>query len=180
MKEKLTIGIIQHAPIFLDLQKSLEKMESLLKEASGKGAELIVFGESWLGGYPAWLDSSQDYARWDFPATKQVFAKMYRESISVEGEHMERIKEMVKANGCWLVIGGNEKVEKGPYNGTLFNALLTFNPEGELVNHHRKLMPTYTEKLVYGLGDAQGLSNRENAFWAIRRVDMLGTLDAAR
>ena len=164
MKEKLTIGIIQHAPVFLNVKESLEKMESLLKEAASKGAELVVFGESWLGGYPAWLDTSLDYARWDLPATKQVFAKMYRESVSIEGEGMKRVKQMVKANGLWMVLGINEKVERGPYNGTLFNSLLTINPAGDIVNHHRKLMPTYTEKLLYGLGDGQGLQTVKTPF----------------
>ncbi|MEM6631420.1 MAG: carbon-nitrogen hydrolase family protein [Bacteroidota bacterium] len=164
MKEQVTIGIIQHAPVFLDTQKSLAKMEGLLKEAKELGAELVVFGESWLGGYPAWLDTSHDYARWDFPATKKVFAKMYQESVSIEGGVMEEIKKMVQANGLWVVLGMNEKVEQGPYNGTIFNSLLTLNPEGEILNHHRKLMPTYTEKLVYGLGDGKGLQSVKTPF----------------
>lgn len=139
-------------------------MEGLLKEAQSKGAELVVFGESWLGGYPAWLDTSLDYARWDDSSTKKVFAKMYQESVSIEGGAMQEIRRMVAATEVWMVLGMNERVDTGRGNGTLFNSLLILNPAGELVNHHRKLMPTYTEKLVYGLGDGQGLASVETPF----------------
>ena len=139
-------------------------MEGLINEAQSKGAELVVFGESWLGGYPAWLDTSLDYARWDDSSTKKVYAQMYQESVAMEGWAIQEIQRMVAASGVWMVLGMNERVETGRGNGTLFNSLITLNPEGELVNHHRKLMPTYTEKLVYGLGDGQGLSSVETPF----------------
>lgn len=164
MSSALTVAIVQHSPEFLNIEKSLVKMEGLLKEAQSKGAELVVFGESWLGGYPAWLDTSLDYARWDDSSTKKVFAKMYQESVSIEGGAMQEIRRMVAATEVWMVLGMNERVDTGRGNGTLFNSLLILNPAGELVNHHRKLMPTYTEKLVYGLGDGQGLASVETPF----------------
>ena len=164
MAPALTVGIVQHRPEFLNIEKSLEKMEALLKEAQSQGAELVVFGESWLGGYPAWLDSSLDYARWDDTSTKKVFAKMYQESVSIEGWAMKEVKRMVRANKVWMVLGMNEKVESGRGNGTIYNSLITLNPEGEILNHHRKLMPTYTEKLLYGLGDGHGLKSVETPF----------------
>ena len=67
------IAIVQHGPVYYDLAASLEKAESLLKEATEAGAELVVFGETWLSGYPAWLDHCPNMGLWDHPPTKAVF-----------------------------------------------------------------------------------------------------------
>ena len=157
MKNSLKVAIVQQGPVYLDLQKSLEKMLALIEGAVSKKAELIVFGETWLSGYPVWLDHCEDYARWDYGPTKKVFSKMYQNSVSVDGETIKTICEVAKKNEIVIVVGINEVVEKGIGNGTIYNSLLIIDSNGEIVNHHRKLMPTYTEKLLYGTGDGHGL-----------------------
>ncbi|MEM7372231.1 MAG: carbon-nitrogen hydrolase family protein [Bacteroidota bacterium] len=153
----MRIAIIQHPPVYLDLNASLDKAAMLLEQAAAKGAELTVFGETWLSGYPAWLDHCPEVAMWDHPVTKKIFARMYQSSISLGGEAFGRLQEMAKRTHMYLVIGVNERIDQGPGNGTIYNSLLTFGPDGRLRNHHRKLMPTYSEKLLYGQGDGHGL-----------------------
>ena len=167
MKNSVKVAIIQKGPVYLDLEKSLQKMLALIEEAASEKAELIVFGEAWLSGYPAWLDHCTDYARWDFQPTKKVFARMYQNSVSVDGEAIKKICASAKKHQLVIVAGINEIVEKGIGNGTIYNSMLIINSNGEIVNHHRKLMPTYTEKLLYGIGDGQGLKAIETSLGRI-------------
>jgi predicted amidohydrolase len=75
----------------------------------------------------------------------------------VDGPSGRALGEIARRHSIAMVVGVTERVEHGPSRGTLFNALLTFGPDGALLNHHRKLVPTYTERLVWGPGDARGL-----------------------
>lgn len=155
--KKVKIAIVQAAPVYLNIKDSLSKVESLLKEAAAKGADLVTFGETWFTGYPAWIDYCDEYAKWDFKATKEVFARTYENSLDVSGSEVAQIGKWAKELNLSIVMGINEKVSSGPGNGTIYNSLLTWNENGELVNHHRKLMPTHTERLLYGQGDGKGL-----------------------
>ncbi|MDQ3252639.1 MAG: carbon-nitrogen hydrolase family protein, partial [Acidobacteriota bacterium] len=114
-------------------------------------------GETWLPGYPAWLDHSPHVALWNHEPTREVFAQMRRNSVVVPGRETETLGEVARELGVVIVIGVNERVEQGAGNGTLYNSMLTFGEDGTLLNHHRKLVPTYTERLVWGQGDAAGL-----------------------
>ncbi len=158
MGDKLTVGIIQASPVFNNLGASLDKDVDLIDEAARQGAKLVVFGETWLAGYPAWLDHCPNAALWNHEPTKQVFAQMRQNSLIVGGGETQVLANSAKKSGVTLVIGANERVEKGVGNGTLYNALLTFDETGTLRNHHRKLIPTYTERLVHGNGDGDGLN----------------------
>lgn len=155
--EPLTVAIIQVAPVYLNLEASLERAEQLIAEAASRGARLIVFGETWLPGYPAWLDYCDGAALWDHEPTKEVFAALRRNSVCVPSEASQRLAKAARDHQVVLVIGVNERIESGPGNGTLYNTLLTFDSDGTLLNHHRKLVPTYTERLVWGQGDGAGL-----------------------
>jgi predicted amidohydrolase len=108
-------------------------------------------------GYPAWLDLCRDAALWDHAPTKAVFARMARDSVAVPGPTLDALGAMARASEITLVVGVTERVDGGPGRGTLYNSLLTLGPDGRLLNHHRKLVPTYTERLVWGTGDAEGL-----------------------
>lgn len=153
----VNIGIIQHAPVHMDLPKSLDKAVSLIQEAAQKGAELILFGESWLSGYPAWLDHSPDVSLWDHDPMKNVFSRMVQNSIQIPGKETNLIGRIARKLNVIIGMGVNERINQGYGNGSLFNSLILFAPSGDIVVHHRKLMPTYTEKLLYGQGDGFGL-----------------------
>jgi predicted amidohydrolase len=157
MRELFRVAIVQNSPIFLDLDASLAKAIRLAEEATKRQARLIAFGETWLPGYPAWLDYCSDVALWDHRPSKNVFAKLRQNSLTVPGRETEALAQVAGDLKVTLVIGANERVETGPGNGTLYNTLLTFTADGQLANHHRKLIPTYTERLVWGEGDGRGL-----------------------
>ncbi len=150
------VAIVQAEPAD-SLADAIARTRELTSEAARAGATLVVFPETWIPGYPAWLDVCRDAGLWDHAPVKRVFARMAENSIVVRGESGTALSEIARANSVTLVVGVTERVDAGVGRGTLYNALLTFGPDGALLNHHRKLMPTYTERMVWGLGDAQGL-----------------------
>ena len=157
MANKLKVAIVQAAPVFMNLAASLDLAVKLIGEAESKGAKLVVFGETWLPGYPAWLDYCPAAALWNHQPTKEVYAELRRNSLSLDSNETQRLAKAAADHQVVLVIGVNERVDRGPGNGTLYNSLLTFDSDGGLVNHHRKLIPTYTERLLWGQGDGSGL-----------------------
>ncbi|MEO7455916.1 MAG: carbon-nitrogen hydrolase family protein [Gemmatimonadaceae bacterium] len=126
-------------------------------DAAAKGATLVVFPETWLPGYPIWLDVCRDAALWDHAPVKAVFRRLAEQSVAVPSDATETLGKIAARNHVTLVIGVSERVTEGPGRGTLYNSILTFGPDGALLNHHRKLMPTYTERMVWGAGDADGI-----------------------
>jgi nitrilase len=153
----VTVAIAQSAPVYLDKRASLTKALDLVQRAAKRGARIVAFGETWLPGYPAWLDVCPGAALWQNPSSKDVFAKLRNNSITVPGEEVNLLSEAAQDLKIAIVIGVNERVDSGPGNGTLYNSLLTISDEGQFKNHHRKLVPTYTERLVWGNGDGRGL-----------------------
>ena len=139
---KVRAAIVQSSPVALDLAASLEKLTGLVETAAKEGAQVVVVGETWLPGYPAWLDFCPDAALWDHGPTKEVFARLRQNSVTVPGNETRQLAKLAARLKVTLVIGVNEKVESGPGNGTLFNSLLMFGADGKLANHHRKLVPT--------------------------------------
>lgn len=157
------VAIAQYASAHLDLPKSMERLVEIVDEAQSQDIKLLVFGETWLSGYPAWLDHCPDVAHWDSEPTKEAYLKLRKSSIEVGGVETDKMANLAKSASMTIVIGANEIVKKGKASGTVFNALLTFDEKGRLVNHHRKLVPTYTEKMIYGNGDGHGLQAVETS-----------------
>lgn len=150
------VAIVQ-AYVAASLEAGLAATRDLTRQAAADGAGLVVFPETWLPGYPAWLDVCRDVGLWDHAETKAVFGRYRTNSVDVTGAAGAELGDIARTNGVTLVLGVSERVASGPGSGTLYNSLLTYNRDGVLVNHHRKLMPTYTERLVWGQGDAMGL-----------------------
>jgi nitrilase len=150
------VAIVQ-AEVSPALEAGLERTRQLTHEAAAGGAQLVVFPETWLPGYPAWLDVCRDVNLWDHAPTKAVFARYRAESVDVAGASGQALASIARDANVTLIIGVSERVASGPGYGTLYNSLLTYGPDGALLNHHRKLMPTYTERLVWGQGDTSGL-----------------------
>ncbi len=154
---KIIVAAVQAAPIYLNLQASVEKAVRLIGEAAALGARLIVFPETWLPGYPAWLDCCRDVALWDHEPTKKVFARLRNNSVEVPGPITAAIGEAAREHQVVVNISVHERVGRGAGHGTLYNTMLTFASDGALLNAHRKLMPTYTERLIWGIGDGASL-----------------------
>jgi predicted amidohydrolase len=155
--KQVRVAIAQSAPVYLDTHTSLAKALDLIGQAAKRGAQLIAFGETWLSGYPAWLDVCPGAALWENASAKDVFARLRANSIFVPGEEVTALCKAARDLNIAIVIGASERVDAGPGNGTLYNSLLTISEDGQLKNHHRKLVPTYTERLVWGNGDGRGL-----------------------
>lgn len=149
-----------------DLASGLRTAAERVRAAAADGATLVVFPETWLPGYPAWLDVCRDAALWDHAPVKAVYRRLAEQSVAVPSDATQALAEIAREHAVTLVMGVSERVDDGPGRGTLFNSILTFGPDGELLNHHRKLVPTYTERMVWGPGDADG----------IRGVDIGGAL----
>ena len=162
--KSLRIAIIQHKPVHLNLEVSIKNALTYINEAAKQGAQLIVFGETWLSGYPSWIDHCPEIAIWNNEAVKEVFALMHANSPSVDGEEIKLICNAAKELKLLICLGFNERVINGPGNGTIFNSFIIINENGEIANHHRKLMPTFNEKLLYGHGDAAGLKTVETSW----------------
>lgn len=146
------VAAVQAEPAFLDLEATLVRLEMWARRASESGARIIVFPETWLPGYPAWIDVAPEAAIWDHPGAKAVFQRLYENSVEVPGAATARIGAVARELGVTLVVGAHERAGR-----SLYNALLTFTPDGALANHHRKLVPTYTERMLWGQGDSHGL-----------------------
>ena len=146
------VAAVQAAPVLLDLAASLDRLEQWARRAAREGAHLIAFPETWLTGYPAWLDESPEAALWAHAGAKAVFQRLVENSVAVPGPAVERLAALARELAAILVVGMHERAGR-----TLYNTQLTFGPDGALARHHRKLMPTYHERLVWGLGQGTAL-----------------------
>jgi len=153
----IRVAAVQAAAIHLDLNRSLQKALALIAEAAALGAKLIVFGETCLPGYPAWLDCCRDVALWDHDPVKKVFARLRENSMVVPSENTDAIGRTARDHGVVVNIGVHERVTEGAGRGTLYNTMLTFGADGVLLNKHRKIMPTYSERMIWGQGDGSSL-----------------------
>jgi len=149
MNEIVKVACVQAEPVVLDKAATIDKLEGLVAEAAGEGAKLALFPETFIPVYPS--------SRWvRFLAGggdgKTTFGRLARESVEVPGPDTERLGAIAREHSIRLAVGVNERA-----GGTLYNALLVFGPDGTLDIHHRKLMPTNHERLVWGLGDGGGL-----------------------
>lgn len=153
---KVIVAIVQDE-VASDLDELLQRTADGVQRARAAGAEIVVFPETWIPGYPVWLDVCRDAALWDHGPAKAVFARLAEDSVSVPGPIFERLCDMARSAAVTLVVGVSERVGEGPGRGTLYNSVVTIGADGGLLNHHRKLVPTYTERMVWGPGDADGL-----------------------
>lgn len=140
---------IHAAPVFHDKDQTLAKINNLVEQASSQGASLVAFSEAYLAGFPVWCLIKRPYELFD------LFKNLYTNAITVPGSETEELGRIAKSRNVYLSVGVNEKTERSP--GTLWNTNLIFDPDGRLIAHHRKLIPTFAEKLVWSNGDSFGL-----------------------
>lgn len=142
----VTVAAVQATPVFLDREATTDKVCALVKEAAGQGAELIVFGESFIPAYPDWV--------WRTPAwsDSEFVKRLYANAVSVPGPTLQQVGEAAAEANAYVALGVTE-ID----GGTLYNTLLYLGPDGSLVQRHRKLMPTGGERTVWGMGDGSEL-----------------------
>ena len=154
MREPLTVACVQVEPVILDRAGTIARLGERTAEAAAAGAGLVVFPETFVPAYPSSI-WAKALAGWGEPGAKEAFALLHRESLEVPGPDSDRIAATAREHGVWLVVGVNELDPGRP--GTIYNSLLYYSPAGELTLHHRKLVPTNHERLVWGPGDGRGL-----------------------
>jgi len=154
VNEPVRAACVQAEPAILDRAGTLDKLAALTAEAAAGGAQLVVFPETFVPAYPssAW---AKFLAGWADPRAQGAYVMLARESLEVPGPDCDRLGEIARDNEVWLVTGVNERDPARP--GTLYNSLLYHGPDGRLVQHHRKLVPTNHERMVWGQGDGGGL-----------------------
>lgn len=143
---------VQHAPVFLDRDATIDKGVELIGEAAAAGAHLVVFPETWVPCYPLWIFGA---TAWDDDGSKRAFGRLLENAVLVGSEQTDRLCRAARRHGVHVVIGINE-LEPGS-RGTIYNSLLTISAEGTILGVHRKLMPTHAERVVWAPGDGSTL-----------------------
>ena len=144
-----TAAAVQAAYVLMDREATTAKVVDLIGEAAGMGADLIVFPEVFVPGTPIWIDS---VPIWDGDAA--WFTRLADQAVVVPGPTTDRIGAAAREAGAYVVIGVEERE---PHGSTIYNTLLYFGSDGRLLNKHRKLMPTGSERTVWGMGDGSTL-----------------------
>lgn len=158
MKNKddiLKVGLAQMAPVWLNREKTLEKICSFIEDASAQKCELVVFGEALVPGYPFWLERT-DGARFNSKVQKEIFAHYLEEGVQIEAGHLNGVCKIAEQKNIAVVLGTVERAaDRGGHS--MYCTLVYINNIGIITHTHRKLMPTYDERLVWSIGDGNGL-----------------------
>lgn len=147
-----------------DLERTLEKVHSLTREASGQGAKLVLFPEAFLSVYPRGMDFGAVVGSRSEKG-RAAFQRYWESSVDVPGPVVDGLSEVARANGILLVMGAVERD-----GGTLYCTVLFFAPDGSYMGKHRKIMPTASERLVWGYGDGPTLPVFDTPFGKVGAV----------
>ncbi|MBI5287553.1 MAG: carbon-nitrogen hydrolase family protein [Chloroflexi bacterium] len=145
---KFTAAAVQAAPVFLDRDGTIDKACDLIASAGRAGASLIVFPETWVPGYPFWHTTPNVFSG-------ETYAQLWKNAVEIPSTSTSRLAQAARKANAYVVIGINERDLIS--RGTLYNTLLYLSPEGEVLHRHRKLMPTFTERTIWGFGDGSDL-----------------------
>lgn len=152
---------VQTSPVFLNVEKTIDKAISLIKEASENGAKLIAFPEVFVAGYPYWnwVMTPVQGSKW--------YEELYKNSVAVTDDSLKPLLQVAQEFDMHIVIGINER---GNSFGEIYNTNLVIDNNGKIIGKHRKLVPTWAEKLTWTSGDGSSLKVYDT------EVGPLGTL----
>jgi aliphatic nitrilase len=149
MSSLVTVATVHAAPVFLDRAATAEKAISLVREAARHGARLIAFPETFIPAFPVWA------ALWAPIENHDLFVRMAEQSVSPHGAEIHALRREAKSLGVCISMGISESSDASV--GALWNSNILIGHDGAILNHHRKLVPTFYEKLVWASGDGAGL-----------------------
>jgi nitrilase len=161
---KVRVAVVQAGAVPFDTAACVEKAVKLTAQAAAKGAQVIVFPEAFIPGYPKGLSYGLVVGARD-PVGREEFRLYLDAAIEVPGPHTERLGEAAAAAGAYLVMGVIERSL-----GTCYCTVLFFGPDGRLLGKHRKLMPTALERMIWGFGDGSTLTVVDSPFGRIGSV----------
>lgn len=151
----LNVALAQIAPVWLDKEQTIEKIKNTIETASKEKAELIVFGEALLPGYPFWIGLTNG-AEWNSSVQKEIHAHYVQNSITIEKGELDTICKLAKEHHMAVYLGIIERAHnRGGHS--IYASLVYINQEGFIKSVHRKLQPTYDERLTWAPGDGHGL-----------------------
>ncbi|MGJ8683391.1 MAG: carbon-nitrogen hydrolase family protein [Nonlabens sp.] len=155
MQHLINVALAQISPVWLDKKATIDKILSTLEDAKKQNAELVVFGEGLLPGYPFWL-SIMDGAAWNKKEVKELHRHYVLNSISIEDGELDTICAFAKANSIAIYLGIIERPQdRGGHS--VYASMVYINQNGSIESVHRKLQPTYDERLTWSPGDGNGL-----------------------
>jgi len=149
------IAAAQARPRWLDAAGTTAKVLSWLQDAAAQGVELVAFPETFLSGYPFWVEHTGG-ARFDDARQKRAYAAYLGAAVELGGPELAQITQAARDLGIFVYLGTTERGTDYA-RGTVFCTLVAIDPAAGIVSAHRKLMPTFEERLVWGLGDGHGL-----------------------
>ena len=149
------IAIIQESPVLLDRKKTIEKAVQLIEQAASAGAELAVFPEAYISGYPAWIWRLRPGGDWGL--SQELHSRLLDSAVDIDAGDLKPLCDSAKKNKITIVCGLNERDGKLS-KATLYNTAVIIGDDGNILNRHRKLMPTNPERMVWGFGDGSGLN----------------------
>ena len=151
----LQVALAQISPVWLNKQKTLEKIKDAILEAAASKAQLVVFGEGLLPGYPFWLALTEG-AQWDLKINKVLHAHYAQNAVNIEEGDLQELCVLAKENKIAIYVGVIERAtNRGGHS--LYCSLVYINEFGVVCSVHRKLQPTYDERLTWAPGDGNGL-----------------------
>ena len=146
--KKFKAAAIQTSPVYLNVEKTIDKAVSIVREATANGANLVAFPEVFVAGYPYWnwIMTPVQGSKW--------YEKLYKSAVKTDDVVMQPLYKIAKDTNCHIAIGINER---GDSYGEIYNTNLIINNQGNLIGKHRKLVPTWAEKLTWTSGDGSSL-----------------------
>lgn len=152
MVRRVKVAAVHAAPVFLDVDRTIDKVVELVARAGAEGVELLVFPEVFVPGFPYWINC--------YPPIVQpgLHLRYHAASVAVTGPEVDRVRAAARQAGTVVVLGVNERD-----GGTLYNTQVVIGDDGSLIGLHRKLQPTFAERTVWGQGDASTLKVWETA-----------------
>jgi nitrilase len=153
--DRLTVGLAQIAPVWLNREKTLKKVTNYIRKAAENGCHLVAFGEAIVPGYPFWIELT-DGARFNSPIQKELHAHYMDQAVQIEAGHLDEICNLAAELRIAIVVGCIERPsDRGGHS--LYCSLVYIDFDGKIQTVHRKLMPTYEERLTWSPGDGHGL-----------------------
>ena len=155
MENTLKIAMAQISPVWLNKEETIKKVEQSILDASKEQCELIVFGEGLIPGYPFWLALTGG-AEWDKKVNKELHAHYVSNAVSIENGDLDTVCQLAKEHHMAVYLGVIERpIDRGGHS--VYASLVYINQDGEIKSVHRKLQPTYDERLTWSPGDGHGL-----------------------
>ena len=161
---KLIAAVAQTATVMFDTAATVAKAETLMAEAAARGAQVLVFPEAFIGGYPKGADF-HIFIGARTPEGRQDFLKYYEAAVALDGPEIAQLAQAAGAHKLYVCVGIIERD-----GGTLYCTAVYLGPEGTVLGHHRKLMPTALERLVWGYGDGSTLKAVDTPFGRLGAV----------